>query len=415
MHLVVFEDYGFKNLLPLVYTRPAFKLRCGFDALLHKIETAFDQPVDATLVRASLRDAFHARNERPVIGVDAKTDADDQLWINGRALVTAAFEVPANSVAWHGDTLVAARVNAATAGKLAAALLENKAHTRDALNGLDEANIAHDVAHIVDYPWNLVHANAAEITRQFATVESTHAGRIDDGVYMLNPQAVHVGSGSRLMPCTVLDAENGPIYIDDHVTVRPNVTIAGPCYIGSHCTIQSGANIREGTSLGMWSKVGGEVEETIIHGYSNKQHDGFLGHSYVGEWVNLGADTVTSDLKNTYGNVQVPINGRLVDSGKMFVGSIIGDHTKTGINVALPTGCVIGFASNIFVSNYPPKFVGSFSWLTDEGSQVNDPKRALQVAHKVVARRKRKMSEKEDALFLSIVEQALEFEFAGRD
>ncbi len=415
MHLVVFEDYGFKNLLPLVYTRPVFKLRCGFDALLHKIETAFDQPVDATLVRASLRDAFHARNERPVIGIDAKTDSDDQLWINGRALMTAPFEIPANSAAWHGDTLVAARVNAATADKLANALLENKAHTLDALRELNDANVAHDLAHIVDYPWNLVHANAAEITRQFATVESTHAGRIDDGVHMLNPQAIHIGSGSRLMPCTVLDAENGPIYIDDHVTVRPNVTIAGPCYIGSHCTIQSGANIRAGTSLGMWSKVGGEVEETIIHGYSNKQHDGFLGHSYIGEWVNLGADTVTSDLKNTYGNVQVPINGRLVDSEEMFVGSIIGDHTKTGINVALPTGCVIGFASNIFVSSYPPKFVGSFSWLTDEGPHVNDAKRALQVAHKVVARRKREMSEKEDALFLSIVEQALEFEFGGKN
>jgi len=415
MHLVVFEDYGFKNLLPLVYTRPIFKLRCGFDALLHKIESAFDKQVDATLVRASLRDAFHARNERPVIGVDANTDADDQLWINGRALVTDKFEIPPNSAVWRGDTLLAARINATTADKLCAGLLENKAHTRDALSGTKEATIDDDIARIIDYPWNLVHANAGEITRQFAHVESTHAGRIDDGVHMLNPQAIHIGSGSRLMPCTVLNAEDGPIYIDEHVTVRPNVTITGPCYIGSHCTIQSGANIREGTSLGMWSKIGGEVEETIVHGYSNKQHDGFLGHSYVGEWVNLGADTVTSDLKNTYGNVHVPINGRLVDSEEMFVGSIIGDHTKTGINVALPTGCVIGFASNIFVSSYPPKFVGSFSWLTDAGPQVNDPQRALQVAHKVVARRKRVMSDKEDALFLSIVEQALEFEFGGKE
>ena len=415
MHLVVFEDYSFKNLLPLVYTRPVFKLRCGFDALLHKIETVFGQQADATLVRDSLRDAFHARDERPVIGVDAATNADDQLWINGRALITAKFDLPPNSAVWRGDTLLAARINAETAAKLARGLLTNLAYTREALKGSEEASIDHDIAHLIDYPWNLVHANATEITRQFATVESTHAGRIDDGVHLLNPQSIHIGEGSRLMPCTVLDAEQGPIYIDDHVTVRPHVTITGPCYIGAHCTIQSGANIRAGTSLGMWSKVGGEVEETIIHGYSNKQHDGFLGHSYVGEWVNLGADTVTSDLKNTYGNVQVPVNGRLVDSGKMFVGSIIGDHTKTGINVALPTGCVIGFASNIFVSSYPPKFVGSFSWLTDEGPQVNDAKRALQVAHKVVARRQREMSDKEDALFLSIVEQALEFEFGGRD
>src|SRR5205823_6263058 len=139
---------------------------------------------------------------------------------------------------------------------------------------------------------------------------------------------------------------------------------------------------------------------------SNKQHDGFIGHSYVGEWVNLGADTVGSDLKNTYGNVSVPINGKPVDSGQMFVGAFIGDHTKTAIGTKLPTGCVIGYACNVAASGFSPKFVSSFSWLTEEGRTAHDPQKALAVARTVVARRNRKYSKHEEALFLSIVEES---------
>lgn len=410
MKLIVFEDARYDKLLPLVYTRPVFKLRCGFDALLHKLEAAFGRQADAVVVRPALRNAFHHRNERPVIGVDTATDDDDQLWINGRALVTERFEIPPGSAVWSGDALLAARIDARTSSILADAVLEGADEIRKALGALRSAEIVADAARLIDYPWQLVNATPREIRRAFEDVEPGSRGIIYPGAHLVNEGAIYVGAGSRLMPCVVLDADDGPIYIGDNVTIRPNATITGPCYIGENCTIQAGANIREGTSIGMWSKIGGEVEGTIIHGYSNKQHDGFLGHSYVGEWVNLGADTVTSDLKNTYGSIRVPINGTLIDSGEMFIGSIIGDHTKTGINVALPTGCVIGFASNIFASKYPPKFVPSFSWLTDEGMERNDPERALAVAHKVVARRRRELGAAEVELFLSIAGLAHQIE-----
>lgn len=413
MKIVVFEDAHFDRLLPLVYTRPVFKLRCGFDALLHKLEAAFDRSADAVVVRPALRNAFHRRNERPVIGVDTATDDDDQLWINGRALVTHRFEIPAGGCVWRDDALLAARVDARTSSLLADAVLAGPDAIRRALNNCRPADIDAHHAQMVDYPWQLVNATPREITRAFDNVEPGSRGIIYPGAHLVNEGAIYVGAGSRLMPCVVLDADDGPIYIGDNVTIRPNATITGPCYIGENCTIQAGANIREGTSIGMWSKIGGEVEGSIIHGYSNKQHDGFLGHSYVGEWVNLGADTVTSDLKNTYGSIRVPINGTSVDSGEMFVGSIIGDHTKTGINVALPTGCVIGFATNVFLSKYPPQFVPSFSWLTDAGLQQNDPERALAVAHKVVARRKRELGDAEVELFLSIAKLSKQYEKQG--
>lgn len=408
MALVIFEDHGCSNLLPLVYSRATFNLRCGFTNLREKIEAAFSQPAAAFFVRPLIAGVMADRWKLPVNVAPA---ADEQVWVNGRAMFRAAIDLPAQSAVWSGDTLVAAKMNAKTAVTLTVEVLSDAGRLKTSLRDLKHVDVPESAFTLVEYPWNLIHANAGEITRQFAHHgQGARLGKVYDGVYVLNESAVLIGRGSRIKPATVLDAEEGPIHIGENVTVNPNVTITGPCFIGDNCTIQSGANIRGGTSLGSFCKVGGEVEGTIFHGYSNKQHDGFVGHSYVGEWVNLGADTVTSDLKNTYGPVKVMVNGREVDSGEMFVGSIIGDHTKTGINTALPTGCVIGYASNVFCSAYAPKFLPSFSWLTDEGRQVNDPKRALAVALKVVARRKRVYSDAEQQLFLSIADEAKRIE-----
>src|SRR5439155_18383601 len=132
----------------------------------------------------------------------------------------------------------------------------------------------------------------------------------------------------------------GPILIQENATVEPLAYVEGPAVIGERTLVKVGAKIRGGSSIGPVCKVGGEVEASIFQGYANKQHDGFVGHSYVGEWVNLGANTVTSDLKNTYGNVSVPLHGTPIDTGMRFVGTIIGDHSKTGICTALTTGTV---------------------------------------------------------------------------
>src|SRR5262249_8340957 len=180
-------------------------------------------------------------------------------------------------------------------------------------------------------------------------------------------------------PGTVLDAENGPIFIGPHAIISPNVVIRGPCCIHDSAFVHAGAYIREGTTIGPMCKVGGEIEGSILQGYSNKQHDGFVGHSYIGEWVNLGADTVTSDLKNTYGNISVPLHGTPIDSGLRFVGSVIGDHSKTGICTALTTGTVIGFCSNIVVPR-PPQYVPSFTWLTERGATPFELEKAIAIA-----------------------------------
>jgi UDP-N-acetylglucosamine diphosphorylase/glucosamine-1-phosphate N-acetyltransferase len=403
MQLVVFEDHGYRDLLPLVYTRATFNLRCGFDNLLDKIESAIGVTASAVFVRPTIAAALAERQRR---AVNQPADSDDQLWINGRLLLRRWLDLPPRAAVYQGDTLLVARIDARLAARLSPDVLLDSARLRAALSDCLPADISPNAAVLIDHPWQLVKENAAEIVRQFRAVPIQVEGQVYSGAHLVNPSAIHVGVGAKIKPGAVLDAEEGPIFIDDEAILHPNVTIQGPCFIGRCCVIHPGARIRSGSSIHMASKVAGEIEGTIFHGYSNKQHDGFLGHSYVGEWVNLGADTVNSDLKNTYGLVRVWINGRKVDSGEQFVGGFIGDHAKTGVNVALPTGCVIGFAGNVVVGGYVPKFVPSFSWLTDAGREEYAPARALAVAEKVVARRGRTLSETERALFLSVAEEA---------
>lgn len=407
MQLVVFEDAGFMNLLPLVYSRATFNLRCGFDNLLDKIESAMGTAAAALFVRPSLAAVITERQTRPV---NKSLTEDDQLWINGRLLLRQKPDLQAGSAAWAGDALLAARMSRAVASRLNVETLLDPTRLRQALSILKPAQLPPESGRLIDYPWQLVQENEAELLRQAGQRQLQVLGQLYPGSHLVSEPAINVGKGSRIKPGAVLDAEAGPIWIGENVVVHPNASVIGPCFIGDGCTIQPGAAIRGPVSLGSACKIGGEVEGTIVHGYSNKQHDGFIGHSYIGEWVNLGASTVNSDLKNTYGPVSVPINGRPVDTGLKFVGSFIGDHTKTGINTALPTGCVIGYACSVFVSRYVPRFVPSFSWLTDEGVERNDPVRALAVAKTVVARRNRGYSPAEEALFRSILDESRRFE-----
>jgi UDP-N-acetylglucosamine diphosphorylase/glucosamine-1-phosphate N-acetyltransferase len=410
MQLLIFEDDGYRNLLPLVYSRATFNLRCGFDNLLTKIEAAVGLTADALFVRKSLARVLTERQTRRV---NQPSTSDDQLWINGRLLLRHKLDLPPNSTVWCGDALAAARLPRALSCKLTPDVFLDQSRLQAALSACDRSDFPQEAGLLIAYPWHVVHENTAEIIRQSQQRQFSVEGTISPGAHLVSDNLIHIGIGSVIKPGAVLDAEHGPIYLGEKVTVHPGAVIQGPCYIGDGCTIQPGASIRTGCSIGMVCKVGGEVEGTIFHGYSNKQHDGFIGHSYVGEWVNLGADTVGSDLKNTYGAVRVPINGVPIDSGQPFVGAFIGDHTKTAIGTTLPTGCVIGYACNLAASEFVPSFVPSFTWLTDKGAAPNDPAKALDVARKVVARRDRTYSAAEEALFLSILKEAMVHETAS--
>ena len=261
---------------------------------------------------------------------------------------------------------------------------------------------------LINYPWDLINNNGQEIVSDFATVAANEEvrirGTVYEGAHLLNREKIVIGEGSKVKPGVVLDAENGPIFIGNNVTVFPNAVIEGPAFVGDRSLIKMGAKIYENTSIGEVCKVGGEVEASIIHSYSNKQHDGFLGHAYLGQWVNLGADTNNSDLKNNYGNVKLVLDGEEVDSGSMFMGLIMGDHSKSSINTMFNTGTVVGVSSNIFGSGFPSKSVPSFAWGGAEGMETYNLERALGVARRVMGRRKIELSSSEESVLRSVFE-----------
>jgi UDP-N-acetylglucosamine diphosphorylase/glucosamine-1-phosphate N-acetyltransferase len=205
--------------------------------------------------------------------------------------------------------------------------------------------------------------------------------------HVAGQENIRIGREVRISPGVVIDATRGPVSIEDGAVLMPNASLEGPIHIGRGSIIKMCARIYGGTTIGPVCKVGGEVAESIIQGYSNKQHDGFVGHSYLGEWINVGAGTDTSDMKNNYSPVSVQVGGNSVESGQLFVGLFMGDHSKTGIGSVFNTGSVVGVCCNIFGADYPPKYVPSFTWGGTSGFEEHDLEKAIETARRVMGRR----------------------------
>ncbi|HOA72842.1 MAG TPA: putative sugar nucleotidyl transferase [Phycisphaerae bacterium] len=415
--LVIFEDDGFSQLLPLTYWRTCSELRTGYDRLydhiVRQVSAGWARPDEIHIwCRPELAAVTSNRFEHAVNAQPEPAPSRKVLYLNSRLLLKAPLQDgPAPAVQWRNNRPVIIHADEQLARALTPEILLDPAATHRVLAAVPHHEFVSGPK-LMDYPWDLVHANPEMLHlgwRQ-AGEPAQLAGRICEGVYFLNRSAIHIGEGSTIKPGVVLDAEHGPIYIGRNVTVSPNTSIEGPCYIGDDSLIQAGTSIRDAVSIGRRCKVGGELESSILHGFSNKQHDGFLGHSYVAEWVNLAADTVNSDLKNTYGTVRVPINGVEVDSGQMFVGLTIGDHSKTGIGQMFPTGAVVGFGCNIAICEFAPKFVPSFTWMTSRQACTYSPERCLEIARRVMARRQTVLTPAEEAWFLNIPAYVRKFE-----
>lgn len=427
MSIVIFEDAGWRNLLPLVWMRGVFELCCGCDRLIDKQRAALPGPLVRLIVRPELRAVVAARNPLEAPRGKARDDAPVVL-VNGRALITGSIQPPVLGSGWTiGGALVAATISAAALAALEDATLLDATRAAEWMRSLRLDRPPADVR-LIDYPWQPALFNAAELSRQLHALTgagSTRrrtggrsrstarspvrgvAGRSPaarraaarPGVHQVNERAIHLDPTAVIKPGVVLDAEGGPIAIARGATIQPNAVVEGPCYVGPGAIVRPAAVIRAGTTIGPVCRVGGEVEGSILHGWCNKQHSGFLGHSYVCPWVNLGADTVTSDLKNTYGTIRVALNGRPMESGERFIGTVFGDHAKTGIGTLLPTGCIIGVAANVFTQAGVPGFVPSFSWLTRAGMEPFRVDKAIEIARTVQGRRSVEWTADDEALF----------------
>lgn len=269
--------------------------------------------------------------------------------------------------------------------------------TLDIFKKYQRIDIARSTA--LDYVWDCLDATPAEINRdaELLDIESIKEPAFYPGAHFVSQGNIYVGSGVNISPGCVIDASAGAVIVESNVKIMPNTFIEGPCFIGSYSMIKAGAKIYGGTSIGEVCKIGGEVENSIIHAYSNKQHEGFLGHSYLCEWVNLGADTNTSDLKNNYANIMADLDGKDVSTGRLMLGAIIGDHTKTAINSMFNTGSTIGIFNMAASPGFLPKFMPSFTWLTDR-AKLYRVEYALQTTKIVMSRRNRAMHPAEQAL-----------------
>ncbi len=391
MRLVIFEDDGFSLLYPLTYLRPTFALKCGFNSLGEKIERNYPGASVAYFVRDWIARAFAETTKNPVNSA-AALKGDDILLVNGRVL--AMGEMPAksgdNRCALVGESLAWARVNKATADRWAAADIAAFIAKARAELSTEQAKVE-----LITYPWHLIEHNPKVITEEFKLAgRSGVEGTMSDHAAIWGPKdQVYVGKGATLQPFVALDCTGGPIYIDEKVKIEANTRVEGPCYIGKGSRIVGG-KIREGCSIGPVCRVGGEVEESIIHGYSNKYHDGFLGHAYVCEWVNLGGLTTNSDLKNDYSNVEVCINGQPMNTGSTKVGAFFGDHTKTSIGTLFNTGTMVGIMCNLVGgSGLLPKFAPSFAMFYEGKFFKLSPKNLLETARIAMGRRDCKLSD----------------------
>jgi UDP-N-acetylglucosamine diphosphorylase/glucosamine-1-phosphate N-acetyltransferase len=339
-----------------------------------------------------------------------RIDSRDCLFINGRVLAdgkffaTLAEASDENTVLVHDGSVVSAFLKGSQLDAL-------KAKLEGVLSLTDFGEMPRKEVDVqmIRYPWDLVQGNGDQIKIDFQVLTERKKkrkleGKVHPGAHLVNRKDIIIERGAVVKPGVVLDAEEGPIYIGKGAKIFPNSTIIGPAYIGDHTFIKAGAKIYGGTSIGEFSKVGGEVEGCVVHSYSNKQHDGFLGHSYLGMWVNLGADTNNSDLKNNYGNVVVEIDDEKVDSGHLFVGLFMGDHSKSGINSMFNTGTVVGVCCNLFGADFPPKYVPSFSWGGAQSLTTYELDRCVDVAAKVMARRNKVMTSAERRLMERVFE-----------
>ncbi len=244
---------------------------------------------------------------------------------------------------------------------------------------------------LLDRPWDLMAGSGEQLHKDIPGYTSGYAAEEIPGCEILGDGLLSLGKDVELDPGSVFDVREGPIRLDDGVVVRSHTRLRGPAYIGPGSTLLGG--IFAEVSVGPVCKVRGEVETTVILGYSNKAHDGFLGHACLGRWVNLGAFTTNSDLKNNYGPVRVGTSGGPVDTGFLKVGAFLGDHVKTGIGTLLNTGTTVGAGSNLFGGAMPPTYVPPFSWGSGEKLATYRLDKFLEVARRAMARRNMDLDE----------------------
>jgi len=381
--------------------RPVYDLFCGIVSLQEKLIRNFPKASITLHTRSILESVVRDRYPDYMVN-DFPAGLKEIVFINGRTLLrseTALNKLGENQSFTINNKVVAARLSGDQLNTI----------IKKVQNGLtidlDEATIEKQKIDgvLVEYIWDLIQANSDQIKLDFTFAINGKVGsKIEDGT-VIQDQNVFIDKTAKIFPQVIVDGSNGPVFIDRNAVIQPHVYIQGPVYIGPSVLIKAGAQIYSGSSIAEGCKIGGEVNNSILLAWSNKAHNGYLGSSYVGSWVNIGAGTNNSNLKNNYGTVKLTVNGELVDTGLQFMGLIMGDHSKCGINSTFNTGTTVGINCNLYGSAIHKKYISSFTW----GSAIDDYTnykfdKALAVNKTVMSRRKHSLSKYEKELLENI-------------
>lgn len=400
MRLILFDEPSIrKQLFPFTLTRPCAKIRVGIYTIGEKWEHLYR--TDASFLTADyLSKKFSC------------SPSEENLFINGALCpdkqVHAFIETLKPGEAAVQDRIVLAfRCSKTEAEKIICTTHTTYEEAFILVNSFSRKEFCEEI-NLIKRPWDIFQKNKDEILKDFKQItQDRRSFEITDPhtiIYGKNNLFIEEGVSVK---AAIINAEEGPVYLDKDAVIHEGAFIKGPAVIGKASHVNSGAKIRPGTTIGPHSKVGGEISESVIFGFSNKAHGGFLGNAVVGEWCNLGAGTNNSNLKNNYGHVKVwgyP-EGDYIDTGLQFCGLFMGDHTKCGINSTLNTGTTIGIFANIFGEGFPPKLIHSFSWGGKDTSKEYRLAEALTTAEHVLARRGFSLSEEDREIFSNLFEK----------
>ena len=392
MNLYVFEDQRFSDFFPISSTRAVFDIRFGQSTFLERIIKIFPEHSVSLIVRDEFKELVSERHTNIAVNPD---NIEEGLWISSSVIWTReSVELLSDkdTAFMKDDKLVAANLSSSDAARW----ISNGGPLKTELESVKFKNIE---VYQCNYLWDII-----KFINQSISDDASELKPVDRLDYphtnLINPDKIFINN-AKVMPGALINAEKGPVIIDNNAVIYGQTYIEGPAFIGTDTVIKPLTKI-VGSVIGKKCKIGGEVESSVIQGYSNKVHDGHLGDSFLGEWVNLGAGTSNSNLKNNYSSVKISLNENLIDTNSLHIGCFIGDHVKTGIGTLINTGTIIGVASMISTYGFPPVNLPPFSWYFNRKKERMDFDKFVSTAQKSKSRRNKNFTTAEKKLYKKI-------------
>ena len=392
MNLYVFEDQRFSDFFPISSTRAVFDIRFGQSTFLERIIKIFPEHSVSLIVRDEFKELVSELHANIAVNPD---NIEEGLWISSSVIWTReSVELLSDkdTAFMKNDKLVAANLSSSDAARW----ISNGGPLKSELESVKFKNIE---VYQCNYLWDIIKFINQSINYDANELKPVH--RLDyPHTNLINPDKIFINN-AKVMPGALINAEKGPVIIDNNAVIYGQTYIEGPAFIGTDTVIKPLTKI-VGSVIGKKCKIGGEVESSVIQGYSNKVHDGHLGDSFLGEWVNLGAGTSNSNLKNNYSSVKISLNENLIDTNSLHIGCFIGDHVKTAIGTLINTGTIIGAASMISTYGFPPVNLPPFSWYFNRKKERMDFDKFVSTAQKSKSRRNKNFTTAEKRLYKKI-------------